>query len=235
MNSRLIILVLGGMGVIAILFLVRGGVGSIPGLDGDGIAQIAYMSFWGALVGSALMVRPEGIGQTLRQAVLWLGIFLMVMAGYSWRYELQDLANSISGGVVGPSPLSDQGLEDRRKLELVRDTSRHFHADGELNGNRVRFLVDTGASANVLRYEDAKRAGLDVDQLNFTVPVSTANGQTQAARARIEQFNLGPITRYNVPVLVSQKGALDENLLGMQFINQLWRVEIKGDRLILTD
>ena len=56
-------------------------------------------------------------------------------------------------------------------------------------------IVDTGASSIVLRPQDAKKAGIDVNSLTYRVPVLTANGRTLAARVRLDAVAIGPLDR----------------------------------------
>jgi aspartyl protease family protein len=85
----------------------------------------------------------------------------------------------------------------------------------------------------VLRPEDAKKAGIDVSKLSFTVPVMTANGRTVAARVRLDSVAIGPLQREDVDALVAEPKALTESLLGMSFLGRLRSYEFSGDFLTL--
>ena len=104
-----------------------------------------------------------------------------------------------------------------------------------MQGKPTTLLVDTGATTTVLTREDAQAAGIAVDTLNYSVPVSTANGNTRAAAALASDITIGDISRRNVPVLVASDGTLDQSLLGMNFISSLSGFDIRGDRMILRD
>jgi len=86
----------------------------------------------------------------------------------------------------------------------------------------------------VLTAEDARRAGVETSRLVFDVPVSTANGAAMAAETRLEQIAVGPIVMRNVPAMVARRGALDESLLGMSFLERLKSYTVERDRLILV-
>ena len=94
-------------------------------------------------------------------------------------------------------------------------------------------IVDTGASTIVLRPEDAKRAGVDISNLNYRVPVLTANGRTVAARVYLDKVAIGPLDRQRVEALVAQPGAMTQSLLGMSFLSRLRSYEFTGDFLTL--
>ena len=85
----------------------------------------------------------------------------------------------------------------------------------------------------MLRPEDAKKAGIDVSKLSFTVPVMTANGRTVAARVRLDSVAIGPLQREDVDALVAEPKALTESLLGMSFLGRLRSYEFSGDFLTL--
>jgi len=104
-----------------------------------------------------------------------------------------------------------------------------------VNGTHVRFLVDTGASVVGLSAFDAQRLGFDLKKLNFDMTVSTANGNTKAARVTLKEFSIGSIRRKNVQALVARDGELEQSLLGMTFLNSIGSFEMGNGVLILRD
>jgi aspartyl protease family protein len=85
----------------------------------------------------------------------------------------------------------------------------------------------------VLSYEDAQAAGLNLGSLQFSTPVSTANGRTKAARLMLNSVDVGGIHRGRVPAMISQPGALRESLLGMSYLEKLGGWSVTNDRLTL--
>ncbi len=94
-------------------------------------------------------------------------------------------------------------------------------------------VVDTGASTIVLNPSDAARAGIKVEGLRYSVPVQTANGTSFAARVRLKNVSIGPVSINNVDALIAKRGALRESLLGMSFLSRLRSYEFSGDFLTL--
>ena len=125
--------------------------------------------------------------------------------------------------------------EGRTTVTLDKLQNGHFGAEVVVDGVAIRAMVDTGASATVLTREDARLVGFDPERLNYSIPVSTANGIAQAARVTAGEISVGAISRRNVPVLVAADGALEESLLGMNFIGTLSGFDVRGDRMILRD
>jgi aspartyl protease family protein len=104
---------------------------------------------------------------------------------------------------------------------------------GRINNREARFIFDTGATAVVLTAESAAATGFDLETLNYSIPVSTANGRTMTAPISIDSLAIGTITERRVQALVAKPGVLRENLLGMTFLDRLGSYEVRGNRLIL--
>ena len=95
------------------------------------------------------------------------------------------------------------------------------------------FGVDTGATQIVLSKEDARSAGLDVDDLVYLGRAYTANGEVRTAPVRLDRFTIGPIEDTNVRAVVND-GAMEGSLLGMDYLQRFSSVEIGGGKLVLT-
>ena len=109
----------------------------------------------------------------------------------------------------------------------------HFNVDALVDGERIQFLIDTGASDVVLSPFDAKRLGFDLIKLKFSKSYSTANGIVNAAPIELSQISIGSININNISATVN--GAdLNKSLLGMAFLKRLSSFEIVGNNLILT-
>ena len=96
-------------------------------------------------------------------------------------------------------------------------------------------VFDTGASAVVLTVSDAEAAGIETAALNYSIPVSTANGTGRAARVRLERMEVGGIVREGVVAFIAEENALDQSLLGMTFLETLSRYSVTQNSLELVD
>ena len=67
--------------------------------------------------------------------------------------------------------------------EIKADDRGHFVTKAEIEGSDITVLVDTGASAVALSFEDADEIGLRPASLTYDTPIMTANGVIKAARA----------------------------------------------------
>jgi len=228
-------IILGLIGAALIILVINHDQGSVLGIQNDRFASFVYMAIWGTLIGAAIIPRAGGFAAAAKHAVIWIFIILFLMTAYVYRYELQDIGSRLTAGIIPGSPVSSQTLDGRSQVMIVRGANGQFGANGEVNGNTVSFLVDTGASTVVLTHDDAIASGIDIDSLSYSIPVSTANGTTMAARITIAALDIGNLERDRIPALVARQGDLDISLLGMSFLKTLWGFEIRGDRLVLTD
>jgi aspartyl protease family protein len=120
-----------------------------------------------------------------------------------------------------------------RSLSIPRDARGHFQADGRIDGQRVNFMVDTGASVVALNEKSAARFGLRPSRGDFNATVSTANGTVKAARTRLAMIELGDLVVRDVEALVLPDEALSENLLGLSFLSKLKRFEYANGKMVL--
>jgi aspartyl protease family protein len=226
---------IGLTGLVLILLVGSGDKGTTLGFETNQFATAAVAGLWVLLLGSSVFRRGIRISQTIKHLGIWILIILALMGAYVFRFDLQDIASRFSGGVIPGSPISSADDDGRRIVTLIRSDNDHFEADADVQNVRLRFLVDTGASAIVLRYLDAQTAGIDVNALRFSVRTQTANGVGRAAWTRVKTFDLGGIERRNLPVLVAEPGRLEQSLLGQTFLESLDSYEKRGDRLTLRD
>lgn len=117
-------------------------------------------------------------------------------------------------------------------LDRARDG--HFWATAKINGRTVEVLVDTGATMVTLTLADAKRVGVDVNNLVYKYPVSTASGRTQAAMVHLERVGIDGARLDNVDAMVFKSG-LAVSILGMSYLKRLSRMDVRGDSMRLED
>ena len=105
-------------------------------------------------------------------------------------------------------------------MVLNRGNGGHFWTEARVDGRRMDFVVDTGASAIALRESDAARLGIHPTARDYTVKVNTANGVSRAAPVELRMVEIGNIVVRDVAALVHPDKALGVNLLGMSFLSQ---------------
>jgi aspartyl protease family protein len=159
-------------------------------------------------------------------------------------------AIAIAAGILAPRFLSNIGpapapaaLEVRptaavaagraRSVVIARNAQGHFDVDGRVNGRRIDFVVDTGASVVALTARDAARLGIRPPRNAFVAEVKTANGTIRAAPARLDVVAIGGLELRDVAALVLPDDALSDNLLGLSFLSRLHRFEYSDNKLVL--
>ena len=160
---------------------------------------------------------------------VWAVALLALVTGYSYRTELQGVVDRVVATVVPGTPIDSAP----REVTILRAADGQFEVRGVSSGVRLQFIFDTGASAVVLRAEDAVRLGIDPRRLAYDAEVATANGRALTAETTIPDLAIGSVRQRDVPVLVAKPGALHENLLGMSFLDRLASFSVAGNKLIL--
>jgi aspartyl protease family protein len=213
-----------------------GGTELLADLDTGEIVSIAVGLLLAALYVVSLFnderTRPL---QAVRYILAWLAIGFALIAGYTYRDELSMVASRVSGELrpSGQIVSVETNEEGEKAVRVRRRLDGHFAVRAAVNGQAMTLMVDTGASSVVLKPADAERAGIDLDNLSYTVAVDTANGMTYAAAVRLRTLSIGPLVMHNVDALVARPGSVKENLLGMSFLRRLRSYEFAKDYLTL--
>lgn len=216
--------------VLAVLLAVSRDHESVLGrLSHDDFASLIVKI--GALVligGAVLAVFRDRFSHALESALIWVVIALLLVLGYTYRFDLRDISDRVLAELIPGRTVSRA-----RTVELVRGNTGDFQISTEVNGRTIPMTLDTGASTVVLTNEAARAAGLPIEMIKYTVNVDTANGRARAAAVTLDRIAIGGIVERSVPALVAQPGQLKTNLLGMSFLNRLQSWEVRGDRLVM--
>jgi aspartyl protease family protein len=139
-----------------------------------------------------------------------------------------------SGGTVAmnatPAPVS--ASPSARNVVLTKGRNGHFEVEARVDGRRLEFLVDTGASHIALRESAAASLGIHPRPSDYTVKVSTANGVTKAALVQLRSVEVGDIVVRDVPAIVHSDAGLSVNLLGMSFLSRVRWTHERGKLVI---
>lgn len=197
-------------------------------MSGAQSAEIIWLMLAMVLVGSALISRRWSLTGALSMALWWVAIFVIALAIFSYRSEIGGVANRIKSEVTGEAQQRIEGST----LRINKSLDGHFWVNALVNGQDMRFLIDSGASITAVSENAAIDAGLNIDQSGFPMVLTTANGSVEARRSNIATLEIGPLRASDLPIVVSPAFG-DVNVLGMNFLSRLksWRVE--GDEMIL--
>ncbi|PSC03539.1 TIGR02281 family clan AA aspartic protease [Alsobacter soli] len=173
-------------------------------------------------------------------AVAFIGAACVVAAKFADGLPAaRSSAPASTGPVVmaaasAPAPLPpSRSSYGRPTVVLLADPRGHYQAEPQINGAKIRTLVDTGASVVALSAEDARRAGIFPAGADYRIPVGTANGTVKAAPVTLREVRLDAIVLRDVEAMVLPEGRLQGTLLGMSFLRRLG-MEVAQGRLVLT-
>jgi aspartyl protease family protein len=194
--------------------------------DGDSAASFLYLIGVLVLVVSALMVRRIPLGQGLRMFAGWVLIFLAVFVAFTLKDDFMALGKR----VLSESRGEGEAVSAGREMRIRKSLDGHFWVNGEINGRKVRFLVDSGATVTSISTATAALAGIEPSGLPAVV--QTANGTVRVGRARADRIEVGSIERRDMAVHVSEAfGPM--NVLGMNFLSSLSAWGVEGEWLVL--
>jgi aspartyl protease family protein len=120
-----------------------------------------------------------------------------------------------------------------RSVVISPGRNGHFQVEGRVDGRRLDFMVDTGASVIALTERDAASLGIHPAASEYTAMVRTANGNVRAAPIELNMVEIDDLMLHNVAAMVMPEGALSDNLLGLSFLSRLRRFEYSEGKLVL--
>lgn len=191
--------------------------------DGQGPLAIYYLIILVAVAGSLVGMR-QPVGQMAKMAFGWIIIFGLGFIIFSFRGEFGALGHRLKAEATGSA------IQDGATVRIPIGEDGHFHVDALINGHRLSFMVDSGATVTTVSRSFAQSAGIPTNGRQTVV--ETAAGPASTIQSSADRLEVGTITRTDFPVDVNDRD--DMNLLGMNFLRTLnsWRVE--GTYLVLV-
>ena len=166
-----------------------------------------------------------------KMGLIWAAIFAAAVMGYSYRDQISPVWWDMRAEISPTFAVARaEGVAELRKA-----ADGHFRAVAKVNGQNVGMLIDTGASIVLLSYEDAVAAGLNPQNLSFSMPVTTANGRSKVAPVTLDNVTIGNVGLDTVRAAVARPGAIHSSLLGMSFLGRLQETSFRRDKLILKN
>ena len=184
-----------------------------------------YLLMSAMLVLGMLMTRRERAARLVTYGLAWAAIFAAGFVLFAFRDNFGWVAERLRAEADG-TPVS-QGREMRIPMAI----DGHFWVKAELNGQEVRFLVDSGATTTTIDRNTANAAGVEISQRRDQY-VRTGNGVIRVASGRADEIRIGTITRHDVMLEVADND--DLNVLGMNYLSSLSRWGVEGRWLVLV-
>ncbi len=148
---------------------------------------------------------------------IWIAV-IGLMIGLTAFYQALTQRN---GGIVRSVENGSHAL-----VVLQRGRNGHYVAEGEINGQPVKFLVDTGATDVAISEKAARAMGLDFGP---RIRVMTAAGPVGAWVTRLDRVRLGSLELTDVRATITP-GLNDAALLGMSFLKH-FNLRQEGENL----
>lgn len=131
--------------------------------------------------------------------------------------------SAISLSFEEPAVLEEKIYANKRNM---------FLTVGSINGQSVRFLVDTGATTVAMNKTQARKLGIRYRLDGEAATASTASGFVRSYRVLLKSVSLGKIKRRNVEAMVIDGNHPGPILLGMSFLGGL-KIEKSGNAMLL--
>ncbi|MGI9484266.1 MAG: retropepsin-like aspartic protease family protein [Hyphomicrobiales bacterium] len=214
--------------------------GSLLGLPQGQSANFVFSALLLTLVGAAFVINNRRLESPLKLMTSWIATGAALMIGFSNLTPLLKLEvpkgtiTTVSKSATVPSPELRTSASGGT-FEIPAAQNGNFYTSAEINGEDIDVVIDTGATYVTLSYEDAEGAGLDPDNLSYTVPMRTANGVTMGALTELDDVSVGGISVGGVEAIVAEAGTLDITLLGMSYLSRISSFKVEGRQLVLAE
>ncbi|MCT8989351.1 hypothetical protein NYR54_03435 [Chelativorans sp. SCAU2101] len=97
------------LGAGLILLVANHDAGSVFGIENNAFASLLYLGLWASVLVVGVLGSRRGLSHSLRDLAYWMLILLVLMTGYQYRYELQDVVSRLTAGLVPGSPITLSG------------------------------------------------------------------------------------------------------------------------------
>jgi clan AA aspartic protease (TIGR02281 family) len=169
----------------------------------------------------------------IKQLFLWTSIVLVASIGVSngsksviteWLYQAPKTWSTTS---------KERDLPQYHQTMMIpASKDGHFRVTAEIDGEPVRFLIDTGATNIVLAADVADRVGLRISDRDYSGVAHTAGGLVRTASVKLGYLKIGNMTLYDLDARVVEK-LQGISLLGIDFLKELDGYEVDVETLKL--
>ncbi len=184
-----------------------------------------YLLMAAMLMLGVLMSRREPIVKLLTLMLAWVAIFGAGFVLFTFRDDFGWVIQRLKAEALGDPVV--QGRVTRIPMAI----DGHFWVDAMLDGHRVKFLVDSGATMTTIDRTTARRAGIAISPQRDQY-VRTGNGIIRVASGRVGRLAIGTIERRDMALEIADDDNL--NVLGMNFLSSLSRWGVEGRWLVLV-
>lgn len=185
----------------------------------------------GILGSKALLVVDGSAPKALAAGESYKGVKLIAAKGDSAEVEVDGQRQTLR---LGEAPVAVQGggggSGRGNRVVLAVGSGGHFFTQGQINGQAVQMVVDTGATAVSLSVRDAQRMNINY-RAGQPIQMSTANGVIPAWHVKLDSVRVGDVVVHGVDGVVSS-GAMPFVLLGNSFLS-MFQMTRTADQMVL--
>lgn len=134
---------------------------------------------------------------------------------------------------LGSAVAASYAVPTQREIRILKDDRRDgYFVDGLINGQPIRFLIDTGATSVAMSERHAARLGISHRVDGTKVGVGTASGRAVGHQIRLREISVGGLRVNDVRAVVIDGDSPRFVLLGMNVLDQ-FDLEQSDNLLIL--
>jgi aspartyl protease family protein len=154
---------------------------------------------------------------------MWKALFITIALGAGFGLMLPTGEQAAPVAAVAVTPAAGAAPQE---TVLERSENGHFYANAEVNGQLVRFVVDTGATGVALTEDDARRIGIPFSRDEFTIVGSGASGPVRGKAVMLDKVSLDGKEARDVRGAILEGS--DISLLGQDYLGRM-TVEMRGE------
>ncbi|MFQ5994253.1 MAG: TIGR02281 family clan AA aspartic protease [Acidiferrobacterales bacterium] len=159
------------------------------------------------------------LGKGMIYAAWLLALALLTWVFSGWLHEQRNPNREVRSFIQG----------GQATVVLERNRYGHYNAAGQINGEDVEFMLDTGATTVSVPAGLAQQLGL---KKGPAIAATTANGTITTYLTRLDSVRLGTIELRDIRASINPHMRGHEVLLGMSFLKNL-EFSQRGRALIL--
>lgn len=185
----------------------------------------------GMLGSKALLIVNGSAPKTVAPGETFQGVKVLSTAGDQAVVEIGGRRHALR---VGDSPASvgasGPAAGSGSRIVMQAGSGGHFTTEGRINGQAVRFMVDTGATSVAMGEAEAQRIGLPYKSGRLAL-ASTANGQVTMWQVKLATLRVGDVEVRDVDASVLPTN-MPYILLGNSFLNR-FQMKRENDQMVL--
>ncbi|HWI77701.1 MAG TPA: retropepsin-like aspartic protease [Ramlibacter sp.] len=185
----------------------------------------------GMLGGKALLIIDGAAPKTVAPGETFKGVKVLSTSGDEALVEIGGKRQTLRVGEAPASVGGNGGAPAHgSRVVLNAQSGGHFFSGGAINGQAVRFMVDTGATSVTIGVPEAERIGLKY-RSGELARSSTANGTVTIWKVKLDSVRVGDVEIHNVDASVTP-AAMPFVLLGNSFLGR-FQMKRDNDQMVL--